>query len=259
MASLRDVQARFAAALRGLPAEVAEEILDDGIDPAGRLRIYSNNSRATFESALGSTYPVLRRRVGDEYFRQLAHHYRERYPSRSGDLHWVGRDFPAFVAETGAATGYAWLADLAALEWACELSLNAAWDLPVAVQSLAGIPDESIGGVRLTLQPSLLCVSSVCPVFDVWQANQPDAPGEPVDLTRGAQYVLVACGPDGLVLRTVEPGTFGLVRALQNGATLGEAVEASRLSLESLPPALGMLFEAGLVTGVETVASENES
>jgi len=259
MDSLRDLQERFAAALHGQPAGFAEEIPDDGIDPAGRLRIYGNNSRAMFDAALGSTYEVLRQRVGDEYFRRLAHHYRERHPSRSGDLHWVGRDFPAFLAETEADTGYAWLADLAALEWACEVALNAALDVPLALQSLAGIPDDAIAGIRFSLQPSLNCVSSTCPVLDVWQANRPEASGEPVDLSRGAQHVLVACGPDGLALRAVDRDTFAFVRALQGGATLGDAVDRSGLSLESLPAALGILFETGLVTGMESATSEHDA
>ncbi len=259
MASLHELQGRFAAALHGRPAGLADEIADDGIDPAGRLQIYGNNSRAAFEGALESTYPVLRRRVGDEYFRQLAHHYREQYPSRSGDLHWVGRDFPAFLAETEAVTGYAWLADLAALEWACETALNATWDPPLDVQSLAGIPADAIAGLRLSLQPSLACVSSTWPVLDVWQANQPDASGESVDLGRGAQHVLVACGPEGLSLRAAEHSTCEFVRALRDGVTLGAAVDASSLRLESLPAALGMLFEAGQVTGVETAATEHDA
>lgn len=259
MASLRELQAQFVAALHGQPAELASEIQDGGLDPAARLRIYSNNSRAMFRGALESTYPVLHRRVGDDYFRQLAHRYRERYPSRSGDLHWVGRNFPAFLAETEADTGYAWLAELAALEWACEVSLNAAWETPLTVQSLAGIPDEAIAGIRMSLQPSLACVSSACPVFDVWHANQPGAAGESVDLSRGAQYVLVSCGPKGLVLNAVEHGTFEFIRALQSGDTLGAAVDASGLPLESLPAALGLLFEAGFVTRVATAAAEHEA
>ncbi len=259
MASLRELQGCFAAALRGRPAALADEVPHDGVGPAGRLQIYGNNSRAAFEGALKSTYSVLRRRVGDEYFRQLAHHYRERYPSRSGDLHWVGCEFPAFLAETEADTGYAWLADLAALEWACETALNAAWDTPLDVQSLAEVPAEAIAGLRLSLQPSLACVSSTWPVLDVWQANQPDASGEAVDFSRGAQYVLVACGPEGLALRAVEGSTLEFVRALQDGVALGAAVDASGLKLESLPTALGMLFEAGLVTGLETTAAEHDA
>jgi hypothetical protein len=259
VASLRELQARFAAALHGQPAGLMDEIPEDGIDPAGRLRIYANNSRATFEAALERTYPVLRRRVGDEYFRQLAHHYRERAPSQSGDLLWVGRNFPAFVAESEADTGYAWLADLAALEWACEISLNAAWASPLAVQSLGGIPEESIAGTKLTLQPSLLCVSSPYPVLDVWQANQPGISGESVDLRRGGQQVLVSCGPDGLELRAVARDAFEFVRALQEGASLGVAVDTSGLPIGELARVLGMLFQAGLVTGADVAVPEDEA
>jgi hypothetical protein len=256
MASLRELQARFAAALHGRPAELADEIASDGIDPAGRLQIYQNNARHMFEAALERTYPVLRQRVGDDYFRQLAHGYRGRYPSCSGDLHWVGRGFSAFVAETEADSGYAWLADLAALEWACEVALTAAWTTPLGVGSLAGIAEESIAGMTLTLQPSLLGVSSAFPVLDVWQANQPDAPGEAVDLARGGQDVLVTCGPDGLKLRAVARDAFEFIRALQRGAPLGEAVDRSGLRVDELPGVLAMLFQAGLVTGVDTAVAE---
>jgi len=250
MASLRELQSRFAAALHGQPAELFEEIPGDGIDPAGRLQIYRNNARAMFEGALERTYPVLRQRVGDDYFRQLANSYRERHPSRNGDLHWVGRDFPGFVAANEADTGYAWLADLAALEWACEISLNAAWEPPFGVESLAAIPGESIAGTKLKLQPSLACVSSPFPILDVWQANQPGASGVAVDLNRGAQHVVVACGPEGLELRAVEINAFEFIRALQEGASLGAAVDTSGLPLDALTGVMGMLFRAGLVTGV---------
>jgi len=259
MASLRELQAGFAAALHGQPAGLLDEIAADGIDPAGRLRIHENNARAAFEGALERIYPVLRRRVGDDYFRQLAYGYRELYPSRSGDLLWVGRDFPAFVAETEADTGYAWLADLARLEWACELATNAAWDPPLDVASLAWIPEDSVAEARLGLQPSMFCVSSAFPVFDVWQANQPGASGESVDFGRGGQQVLVACGPDGLELRTVAPDALHFVRALQDGASLGEAAETSGLPIDRLPAVLGMLFKTGLVTGVNGAAREKGS
>jgi hypothetical protein len=259
MASLRELQAGFASALHGQDAGFADEILADGIDPAGRLQVYRNNARAMFEGALERSYPVLRRRVGDDYFRQLAHRYRERHPSRSGDLLGIGREFPAFVAEVETDTGYAWLADLAALEWACEVSLSAAWQPALGVESLGGIPEEAIAEARLTLQPSLVCVSSGCPILEVWKANQPGASGAALDLARGGQHVLVACGPDGLELRAVEAAAFEFTRALLQGAPLGDAVDASSLPIDELPAALGMLFQAGLVTAVQATQPENDA
>jgi hypothetical protein len=289
MASLPEIQSRFAAALRGkagpaLPATVGgagsartemagdssamrnevtgdtasllSEVIADGIDPEARLHIYRNNSRAMFEGALERTYPVLRRRVGEDYFRQLAHGYRERHPSRSGDLHWVGRDFPAYVATTLGDSEYAWLAELAQLEWACECALVAANRTSLGVEALAELNPDALGDTRLDLQDSLQCVASSFPVLDVWRANQPDAAGAAIDLARGGQCVLVSCDDQGLELCEVPPAVFEFVRVLQQGATLVEAVDGSALSPDDLPRALGVLFEAGLVTGCPGTSGE---
>jgi hypothetical protein len=203
-----------------------------------------------FEGALERTYPVLRRRVGDDFFRQLARGYRKRFPSRSGDLHWVGQHFPQYVAETQADSGYAWLAELATLEWACEASLVASREPPIGIEVLAGLGPDLIANARLRLQPSLHCVGATIPVLDVWRANQPGAGGQPVDLSRGAQHVLVSCGDDGLELREVVATDLEFVRLLRDGATLGAAVDQSDLALGALPGVLGLLFRAGLVTRV---------
>lgn len=250
MASLHDLQASFAAALRGDTQRVAADVTSDRFESAERLQVYQNNSRAMFEGALERTYPVLRRRVGDEYFRQLAHGYRERHPSQSGDLHWVGRHFPGYVADLQAGTGYEWLAELATLEWACETALVAAHEAPVAVEALAQLEPGNVEDVRLRLQPSLVCVSASVPVLDVWRANQPDADGRSVDLAKGAQHVLVGCSETGLELRETDATVMEFTRALQDGATLGEAVDRSGLGLDALAATLGMLFAARLVTAI---------
>ena len=256
MASLPELQARFAAALRGDLAALASQVSDGGVDAAGRASIYRNNARAMFEDALERTYPVLRRRVGDDYFRQLARGYRARHPSRSGDLHWIGERFPGYVADAETGTGYEWLAELAALEWACETALVARQEPAVGADALTGIQPEQLAATRFRLQPSLRCVASSFPVLDVWRANQPGADGAPVDLTRGAQCVAVSCRADGLELRELSPPVLEFFRLLQGEATLGEALDRSRIPVERLPEALALLFEAGLVTAVQRAVPE---
>ena len=87
---------------------------------AQRLEVYRNNAWQFFLAALERTYPVTQRRVGADFFRQLAREYRAQHPSQHGDLHWIGEAFPAWLADRMTGTGYEWLADLARLEWACE-------------------------------------------------------------------------------------------------------------------------------------------
>jgi hypothetical protein len=257
--SLPEIQAGFAAALRGDTASGAADVAGDGLSPAGRLRIYQHNSRAMFEGALERSYPVLRRRVGEAYFSQLAHGYRQRHPSRSGDLHWVGEHFPEYLSSTQAGTGYEWLAELAALEWACESALVAAQSRPVGAEALAQLTADEIGGARLLLQQSLRCIASSFPVLEVWRANQPDGDGQPVDLSKGPQYVLVSCGETGLELREVSATILDFTRRLQQGVALGEALDQSGLAIESVAGALGLVFEAGLVTNVSHRSLEQET
>jgi hypothetical protein len=258
VASLPEVQARFAAALRGERGLLEADVVDDGIEAAARLAIYRNNARAMFEGALERTYPVLRRRVGEDYFRQLARGYRERFPSRSGDLHWVGEHFAGYLAEAESGTGYEWLAELAELEWACECAFVAAREEPVEPQALARLAPDDLARARLRLQPSLRCVASSFPVLEVWHANQPGADGHAVDFSRGGQCALVYCGADGLELAEVPSAALEFTRLLQAGTSLGAAVDESGLELAELPGVLARLFSSGLVTGVAAPATEQD-
>jgi hypothetical protein len=266
--TLADLQDRFAAVLRAsvgdgnaAAARFAEDVAGDGLAPAARVEVYRNNVLAMFEGALARTYPVLRRRVGDGYFQGLARAYREAHPSRSGDLHWVGRHFPQWLAGHLAGGEYAWLADLARLEWACEEALVAPQAAPLDPSALASMSADDLGDARLVLQAAARFIESRHPVWSVWRENQPDAPGAPVDFSIGAQHVVVACGESGVVLHSVPEDLFLFVAALATGATLGMAVERSGIAIERLPALLGWIFSEGLViavTGPGTVAQESE-
>ena len=260
--TLAELQRRFAAALGAsgdeadaAAARFAEHVDGDGLAPAARIEVYRNNVLAMFEGALARTYPVLRRRVGDGYFRGLARVYRDALPSRSGDLHWIGRSFPVWLASYLADGEYAWLADLARLEWACEEAQIAGQSAALEPAALARVAPDELGDTRLVLQASVRLIESAYPVWTVWRENQPDAPGAPVDFSIGPQRVVVACGETGLVLHSVPEDHFRFVAALASGATLAMAVDESGAAIDQLPALLGWLFSAGLVAAVAVAGS----
>ena len=242
MASLRELQRSFAAALRDPSAACP-------VLPPANLAIYRNNAAITFRVTLESSFPVLRKRVGDEYFRQLAHHYRERFPSRSGDLHFVGRDFGAFLAEHLRDTDYAWLADLARFEWSREEALVSR-ELPaVGAEVLSRFVPEQLEDLLFTFQPSLRLHSSSYPVFSVWLANQAEnAP--PVDQSLGAETGMIRLRAQTLEVTRLEPRLHSYLYALAGGATLGDAIELSGFDETSLLGALGFVFREALVIAV---------
>jgi hypothetical protein len=242
VASLRDLQKSFAAALRDPAATCA-------VSPTANLAVYRNNSLIAFRSALESSFPVLRHRVGDDYFRQLAFLYRQQFPSRSGDLHWVGKDFGAFLIELLRGGEYAWLADLARIEWSREQASITPVLSSVGADVLAHYAPDQLEHLCFTLQPSLSLHASDFPVFSVWQANQLEN-ATPVNQSVGAECGLVRARYDGLEVRLLEPQIFSYLSALAAGAPLGEAVTSSGLDQAALVTALGFVFNEALVCSV---------
>jgi len=254
---LLDAQRALARALRGSDAAALPNDRFDGpaaIAVADRLAVYRNNSRQFFRTALALTYPVLQRRVGDDFFRQLAMEYRADHPSRSGDLHWVGAEFPGWLDVRLRDTDYAWLADLARLEWACEEAAASATMAALTLQSLAAIPPESLDDVRVTLQPSLRLVASNWPVWSVWKANQAEG-ADPVDLDTGPEHCACVGTVDaGVVVFRLEADAYAVLACLQLGASFATAVMPPGTSPDTLAQVLEWAFPAGLVVGVSPSA-----
>jgi hypothetical protein len=253
MPALRDLQRAFAERLRGAGAPSSGDAwlrAAGGASVDDRTGVYRNNTRLFFRNALALTYPVLQRRVGDDFFRRLAHEYHARHPSRSGDLHWVGAEFPAWLETRLAGSAYAWLADLARLEWACEESMAAAQQPAAGLEALAAVPAEVLDQASVRLQPSVRLLVSPYPVASVWQANQRDGDGAPVDLAQGPEHCVSACDGDRVVVYRLPPIQHALLVELHAGQTFGAAIEAARATPEELSQVLGWAFAENLVVAV---------
>jgi len=251
--SLGELQREFARELQSRPASapgVPTFSVTRQPAAAARLDVYRNNARQFFRTALELTYPVVRRRVGEEYFRVLAGEYRDVHPSRSGDLHWVGAAFPAWLADRLAGTEYAWLSELARLEWLCEESMAAHREPALAVQCLASVPADRVEGLQLRLQPSLRSMSSRYPVWSVWQANQGDGDAAPVDLSQGPEHCACACLDERVTVYRLEAGQARLLDALAGGAALGRAVDLAEVDASTLAALLGWAFSEQLIVDV---------
>jgi len=242
VASLRELQASFAGALRD-PARTCAVL------PPANLAVYRNNASFTFRETLARTFPVVHRRVGEDYFRQLAVAYRARHPSRSGDLHDFGREFAEFLAEHLESGEYAWLADLARLEWLRAESSVDELAPAVGAEVLSGYAPADLERLRFMLQPSVRLHSSSYPVFSVWWANQVEnAP--PVDQSLGEEHGMTLWRDGVTEVLSLGRRPFSFLSALHAGATLGDAMNASGFDERELLDALTFLFREKLVSGV---------
>jgi len=247
---LRDLQRAFVqgALSDSAAAFLCAQIIEDGIAPERRLAIYRNNAVEGFLKTLQATFPTIVRLSGEDWFRQVGRQYMRRFPSRSGNIHYVGQQFATFLQAELAGSDYEYFADVARLEWAYQEVLVAADHPSFDLSALALVPPTDYGTLTFSAHPALRLVHSQFPVLAIWRANQPDATSdEPIALDQGSSSVLIIRRADHVELRELPPAAFALLAALVRGESLEEAAERA-LEIDpgiALDAALGRVISLG--------------
>jgi hypothetical protein len=258
--SLRDVQQAFASAVRcGDPAAIARLIDANGIDPCRRVRIYANNVRENFLATLEATYPVLLQLAGRDWLRQAGASYLRVHPSRSGNLHYVGERFAAYLELQVGDSEYAYFVDVARLEWAYQEALVAAHGTGLDLAALSEVPAERHEHLVFELHPAVRLVASRFPLLAIWKANRPTEIGQAqtasqadaaagsdtgsdlaIDLGAGASRVVIVRRDTQVELRELPAGQFAFLEAAARREPLLAAVAAAMTADDSfsLPNAL---------------------
>jgi hypothetical protein len=239
VSSLAELQRDFAAALFGAspPADV-------------RLAIYRRNVLATLHNSLAETYPVVRRLVGEAFFREAAARFARAASSASGDLNLYGADFAAFIEGYAFARDLPYLPDVARLEWACHECFHGADAATLDFAALARVLPERYGEIRFALHPAVRLAASAHPVMALWEANQPERDGTP-DRDAGPDHVLVRREGLAVRLRRVEAHEWRFLERLARGASLDAAIDgADPVHAEALlGEALGRFVADGVIAG----------
>ncbi len=205
----------------------ASLIRADGLEPAQRLAVYANTVRVNFRAALASTYPVLERLVGAEYFATLVDRYGQEHPSLSGDLNRAGDSLAQFLDQLHGADEYAYLPHVARFEWACQEALLAAPHPPLDLAALAAVPSAEYENLQFLLHPSLRLFDSPYPVRAIWQANlDPDVEPPPIDLGAGGERLAILRPALDLSFLPLGAGEAACLGTLAAGEPLGAALEA---------------------------------
>lgn len=235
--SLADIQHDFAAMLRR------------DSSPGGRAGIYHHNRRANFRKALALTYPVTARIVGEEFFDRLSVDYLGQHPSRCGDLHHIGNHFTDFLATGFAAPGsaFAYLADLAKLEWAWAEALVCADAAPVGIDALAAFEPAAWPQLRFRLHPSVALIDSPWPILTIFDEHRREQPAI-IRLDAGGECVVVLRRGESVEAHRLTPPEHRLWVALASGQCLHDIDETPVGDEFSLREALARLFALGAVT-----------
>ena len=139
-----------------------------GAPPAERaLRVHHDTWFFGLIEALRNTFPVMGKVLGTESFNALARDYIRRHPLQTPCLNAYGEDMAAFLRHRDPA----WLADLAAFEWATNLAHHADDATPCGFDDLL-TPDG-----WCALHPSAGVLWLEYDVLDLHSGRSADAPG----------------------------------------------------------------------------------
>lgn len=238
----------FARALTD-PAAPPPEALS-GSHPRG-FAVYRNNVAVSLIAAMEARFPVVRRLVGDEFFRGLARAYTARHKPQTAVLIHYGAGFADFIAAFEPARDLPYLADVARLENAWVEAYHSAEAEPADLTALARIDPQQFTELTFAFHPAVQLLKSDHPAGSIWAGHQGAGEATPPANWIGEATLITRPHADVLV-RIVPPSGYEFAVALKSGATLAEAHAAARRDDFDAGAHLVGLIEAGAITNIRT-------
>jgi hypothetical protein len=253
MTSLAQTQSDFTKSLLDRTVPVPADIRGASRQRADRrFAVYRNNVASGLANALATRFPVVKRLVGDEFFRAMAHVYAAAELPRSPIMLYYGETFPAFIDDFEPARPVPYLGDIARVEMARGRAYHAADATPLDPDAFAELSPDRLGRARVRLHPSLSIITSSHPIYSIWHMNQ-----DPVRFTPASPWakeaVLVARPRLKVRTQCITHGTAAFIRALAAGSTLAEAVLAAQDAVPAFnaPDSLAVLIGARVTVGFD--------
>jgi hypothetical protein len=193
---------------------------------ARRYAVYRNNVTVGMIRALESNFPAVRRLLGEDYFVGFAREYAQNHPPQSPLMFLYGADFPRALDGTDDLAAYPYLGDVARLEILWRESYHATDAIPLAADALASIDPDVLFECRFEAHPASRLIQSRYAVHAIFAANRLGIDVQVSDPTQ-TQCVLVTRPHYDVATHLLTPRQFAFFAALQNGASLGDALDVA--------------------------------
>ena len=225
------------AALNPPERSAAEGLVrgDARLSSLERLDVYADMYFYRIRDCLKDDFPSVCAVIGDAAFHNLITDYVLVHPSSHFSLRYVGQHLPRFVATHAITKTWAYLPDLAALEWSIMEAFDAPDAEPITPASLAAIPADRWAELRFDATPSLRILRLQWPVHEVWARTQR---GEDVGEMRATPTVIRVWRQNLRVFhRAIDVAESVALDAVTAGATFAETCESLAAVAGDAPPA----------------------
>lgn len=217
MTALRDIQAAFLHDIY-TGERTSLTYLDSKTASPGRLDIYENNTVLGLMDILGNAFPVVKKIVGEEFFKTIARHYIKNNAQPSGNRHTFGSELAAFLTDFEPKVTPIYVSDVAALEWAYFQAALADDATPFDFEALS-LSLSTDPAFSLSVHPSVFIVSQHFNALDIWQEHQKEDIGL-IRLNAKPHQIIVWRGPeDAVFMRPVSEALATLVEQSKNNTS----------------------------------------
>ena len=215
----------------------------DGRPAQKRFDVYRNNVILSLLDAMATGFPVVKKLLGDEFFRAMTLEFVRANPPSSPLMMHFGTALPNFLEGFEPAQKLGFLPDIARIEIAMRESYHAADAEPVSGDLLQTTPPDQLMEMQFKLAPSVRMLRSRWPIYSIWLANQEPAGPTPEP---GGQAVLITRPEFDPWPNLLPAGAATLVMAIENGATFGNAIEQTTEKVPhfDLSQTLALLLQA---------------
>ncbi|PJI91205.1 putative DNA-binding protein [Yoonia maricola] len=240
-------QAAFKAAMLDPAAAVPPGIVNpDGAAASKRFDVYRNNVAVSLSDALETAFPVIRKLVGDAFFRAMAGVYIRKHPPKTPLMMFYGDAMPDFIGRFEPTKSIGYMPDIARIELAMRHAYHAADASPIKPEALSTLAPDALMGAKMRIAPATQTVISNYPIHAIYLANtQTDAP-KPVMQPEAALITRAGFDPQ---IHLINAAATTCIEALKSGQSLGQAMATADDTVD-LGAVLGLLLAQGAVTEI---------
>ncbi len=233
MPTLRDIQSAFIHDVYTGEQTSIGYLNDYKLHSSERLDIYYNNTALGLTDVLATTYPVLQKIVGENYFRTLARFYIEKFSQITGNRHKYGEEFSSFLSAFEPAAAWPYLPDVAAIEWAYFQATIADDAVALDFNGLTNLISEQPNFIA-SLHPGAHYIELNFNALEIWQEHQKNRIGI-IELQKIQQTILIWRDQnDDVYLQNISESLKKLLMNCQEGKSFGQAMFQSSDGIENL-------------------------
>jgi hypothetical protein len=249
---LEALQRRFVRSITFMadPAFVSAVTGGGSLTAVEAVEVYRGGYPARLTEALGETYEICWRVLGDEAFFAAARAYIARFPSRTHNLSDYGADFPEFLESLPVALDASYLGDLARYAWAFKELFH---ERPHAGLDPAVLAAKARPESVLRFGSAMRLLALRHRVYGIYRRdNDDDTPIEEASWKGAERLLLYKKEGNPICVRELSAPEHAALIALAAGRPLADALASVEgLDSDSTQELFGFISISGIVTAVE--------